>query len=193
MKLPTYETLFILNSGHLAPEPQRSAFITQLLTFADLDGYPRRADFMKAFSPEGSSADRLREAAALTDAAYLDMDDYEYALKKAKSKFPLPTPMSEFVTTFLRYGGGNRHVPVSEQQRLGFCNWLLVEYLEECPYRDAFIQHFSAGGDMAERLRIAALIEIDGYIVMGDLVDAVFYATTDTARLVNYAGDDGVR
>lgn len=192
MKLPTNETLFILSHGHLSPEPLRSEFITQLLAFADLDGYPRRADFMKAFSPEGTRADRQREAAALTDAAYLEMDDYEFALKQTESKFPLPTPVSEFVTTFLFYGGGRCRM-VSEQQRLGFCNWLLVEFLEECPYRDAFIQLFSAGGDMAERQRIASLLESDGYIVMSDLVDAVFYATTDTARLVNYVGENGVR
>lgn len=192
MKLPTNETLFIMNHGHCAPEPLRSAFITQLLAFADLDSYPRRADFMKAFSPEGTRADRQREAAALTDAAYLDMDDYRYALKQAQSKFPHPSPVSEFVSIFLTYGGG-RHFGVNEQQRLAFCNYLLVECLEECSYSHEFIQHFSTGGDTYERQRIASLIETHGYISMGDIVDAVFYSSTDTDRLVNYAGEDGVR
>lgn len=49
-----------MNHVHCAPEPLRSEFITQLLTFADLDSPPRRADFMKAFSPKGTRADTAK-------------------------------------------------------------------------------------------------------------------------------------
>lgn len=192
MKIPNAETLFIMTQGHCASEPRRSEFITQVLAFADLDSYPRRADFMKAFSPGGTRAERQREAEALAHAAYLDIDAYKFAARRAKSKFPWPEPKSEFVRTFLTYGGGFYAI-TTEQHRLAFCNWLLVECMQEFPHRDAFVQHFSAGGDIAERQRIAELIESDGCILMSDIVDAAFQCARIPDRLVNYAGEDGVR
>ena len=49
----------LLRYGHSAAEPVRSAFVFFLLSFADLDGYPRRAALKQAFSPMGSYSDRL--------------------------------------------------------------------------------------------------------------------------------------
>lgn len=99
---------------------------------------------------------------------------------------------SNFVRCLMIYGGSD-YMQISEQQRIGFCNWLLVECLSECPYQDEFIKHFSAGGDPFERRRIANMIERDGFITMNDIVDAVFHSTRNPDGLVNYAGEDGVR
>lgn len=199
MRPPIDETLFIMNHGHCASEPLRSEFINQVLSFADLESYPRRADFEKAFSPEGTIDDRQREAKALAEAkplaeaAYLLMDDYKFAQKMALKKFPWPVSKSEFVTTFLLYGGG-RYGVVTEQQRLAFCNWLLMECMQKFPSRDDFVRHFSAGGAMVERLRIAALLESDGCVAMGDIVDAVFQCAMNTDFLAtHHAGENGVR
>lgn len=76
---------FILLHGDMAAEPMRSAFIASLLSFADLEDYPRREAFAKAFSEDGKQTDRIRETAALVKAEYLEMPDYEFALMNAAS------------------------------------------------------------------------------------------------------------
>lgn len=104
----------------------------------------------------------------------------------------VPFYTDSFADQLMAYGGG-RYNKVSEQQRLGFCNWLLMEFLEECPYRNDFIRHFSANGNLERRKEIARVLARDTYISMADLVDAVFQCTTDPERLANYAGADGCK
>lgn len=77
---------FLLLHGDLAAEPQRSAFIRCVLTFADLDDYPRRAEFAAAFAVTGSKDSRILEAGHLARAGCLELADYEYAL--ARSSLP---------------------------------------------------------------------------------------------------------
>lgn len=113
-------------------------------------------------------------------------------MNKAKPTTPNSQLNSGFVRGLMVYGGSD-YKKVSEKQRVGFCNWLLVECLSKCPYRDEFIKHFSTGGDQYERRRIAQMIERDGFITMIDIVDGVFHSTRDPERLVNYAGETGVR
>lgn len=99
----------------------------------------------------------------------------------------------EFTRIFMAYGGGDAFVRVSEQRRLGFCNWLLLECLEEYPRREQFIKAFSAGGTKAHRVREARFLATYPHITVGDLVDAALQSCTDPEALVNYAGDDGCK
>lgn len=99
----------------------------------------------------------------------------------------------EFTSIFMAYGGGGEFARVSEPQRLGFCNWLLVECLEEYPRRDLFIKAFSAGGTRADREIEAKCLALYPHITMGDLADAIFQSCTDPEGLVNYAGEDGCK
>lgn len=99
---------------------------------------------------------------------------------------------SDFEISMMWYGG-EVSSKRSEQERIAFCNRLLVECLDEFPYREEFIKHFSAGGDMKKRRAIAALLARDTYISMGDIVDAVFHSTRDPSGLMNHAGENGVR
>lgn len=88
MAIPTFYwpvVTFLLRHGAFAEEPQRSAFIRCVLTFADLDSYPRRAEFAAAFAETGSKADRFLEAGHLARSGYLLLEDYEYALARAAS------------------------------------------------------------------------------------------------------------
>ena len=77
----------LLRYGHSAAEPVRSAFVFFLLSFADLDGYPRRAALKQAFSPMGSYSDRLVEAVNLASAKLLEKADYCYAVRCAAKRF----------------------------------------------------------------------------------------------------------
>ena len=88
MAAPTFYwpvVTFLLRHGHQAAEPHRSAFVCRVLSFADLDGYPRRAEFAAAFTKTGSESARFLEAGHLARAGYLRLEDYEYALVRATS------------------------------------------------------------------------------------------------------------
>lgn len=102
----------------------------------------------------------------------------------------LDSAPDKFTSVFLSYGGG-QFARVSEPQRLGFCNWLLLECLEEYPRREQFIKAFSAGGTKAHREREARFLATYPHITVGDLADAIFQSCTDPEALVNYAGEDG--
>lgn len=74
---------FMLVHGHQAPELLRVRFAAVLLSFADLDSYPRRAELEAAFAPGGSFRARCTEAAALARAGYLDEQDYRHCADSA--------------------------------------------------------------------------------------------------------------
>ena len=74
---------FMLYHGHQADEPLRSRFVGTLLSFADLDSYPRRAELLAAYAPGGAFRERMNEAAALARAGYLDEQDFHYCADSA--------------------------------------------------------------------------------------------------------------
>lgn len=84
--------LFMLRYGHQAAEPLRSRFAGMLLSFADLDDYPRRAELLAAYAPGGGYVDRLNEASALARAGYLAESDFEFAAECAAN------PKDDFAT-----------------------------------------------------------------------------------------------
>lgn len=80
---PSAQARAIFHQGNQRDQRRRVDFCNYLLRFADLDGYPRRAQFIAAYSAGGSADDRLVEAMALADAGLLDATDIAYCAEKA--------------------------------------------------------------------------------------------------------------
>lgn len=74
---------FMLYHGHQADEPLRSRFVGVLLSLADLDTYPRRAELLAAYRPGGDFRERCTEAAALGRAGYLAKCDFHFVAEQA--------------------------------------------------------------------------------------------------------------
>ncbi|MDP3637151.1 MAG: hypothetical protein U0989_02570 [Azonexus sp.] len=98
---------------------------------------------------------------------------------------------NEFTLTFMAFGG--THYKHGETRRLAFCNWLLVERLEEYSRRNEFIKAFSAGGDTQSRWREAANLSAYSKITMGDLAEAVYGACILPEVFSDHAGEDGCK
>lgn len=74
---------YICHSGNASDEAFRLLFCNYVVSFADLDSYARRADFIAAFGTGGTLAARRREAAALADSGLLMLDDIIYCRNNA--------------------------------------------------------------------------------------------------------------
>lgn len=98
---------------------------------------------------------------------------------------------NHFTQTLMAYGGGGT-TPATEPQRRAFCNWLLVEFMDDYPRRDQFIAAFSSSGTREQRQAEALALASDSEICLGDLTDAVFWACTKTDDLQQYAGDESI-
>lgn len=76
----------MMRYGHSASEPVRSLFIYYLLSFADLDDHPCRAEVEAAFSPNGDLVSRAVAACRLAKAGLLGKSEYRYATNCAKRR-----------------------------------------------------------------------------------------------------------
>lgn len=76
----------MMRYGHSRPDPVRSDFIAFLLSFADLDGAPCRAEVKAAFSPNGDLIDRVTAAVHLARAGLLGKSEYRYAINYANRR-----------------------------------------------------------------------------------------------------------
>lgn len=64
---PAASAIAIFHLGHQPDEAKRLRFCNYFTMLAELDLYPHRAEFIRAFSTGGSEEDRRREASRLAE------------------------------------------------------------------------------------------------------------------------------
>lgn len=75
----------IFTNGNQADPEIRLLFCNRLISLADLDGYPRRAKFIAAYSTGGSEDERRVEAHALADACIVPTSYIVYCAEMANA------------------------------------------------------------------------------------------------------------
>lgn len=78
--------LTIFTNGNQAAPEARLLFCNRLISLADLDGYPRRAEFIAAYSTGGTEEARRAEAQALAETGIVPTDYIVYCAKKADAR-----------------------------------------------------------------------------------------------------------
>lgn len=82
--------LTIFTNGNQPDKDVRLLFCNRLISLADLDGYPRRAEFIAAYSTVGTEEARRAEAQALADTCIIPADYIAYCAEKADASSELP-------------------------------------------------------------------------------------------------------
>ncbi|MBZ0126417.1 MAG: hypothetical protein K8F32_08615 [Rhodocyclaceae bacterium] len=81
--VPAASATAIFQQGNQADEARRLSFCNRLIRFADLDAYPRRAQFIAAYSTGGTEAARRIEARFLADSGLLRALDVAWCAERA--------------------------------------------------------------------------------------------------------------
>lgn len=81
------DALSIFTNGNQADEEIRLLFCNRLISLADLESYPRRKQFIEAFSSGGDESARRAEALALADACFVPASYIVYCAEMADACF----------------------------------------------------------------------------------------------------------
>lgn len=80
---PAASATAIFIYGNQTDERRRISFCNHLISFADLDNYPRRAEFIATFSPGGTEQARRIEAKFLADYNALTAADVAHCVAQS--------------------------------------------------------------------------------------------------------------
>ncbi|BBE51159.1 hypothetical protein OYT1_ch1612 [Ferriphaselus amnicola] len=81
------DALSIFTNGNQADEEIRLLFCNRLISLADLESYPRKKQFIEAFSTDGAEDARRAEALALADACIVPASYIVYCAEMANAAF----------------------------------------------------------------------------------------------------------
>lgn len=83
---PAASATAIFIYGNQKDEALRVSFCNYLVSFADLDAYPRRKEFIAAFSRGGSEDIRRLEAKFIADSGLLTASDVAHCVAAARAR-----------------------------------------------------------------------------------------------------------
>jgi hypothetical protein len=90
--LPAASATAIFIHGSHRDQAYRLCFVNRLVSFADLDGYPHRADFIAAYATSGDEQARRIQAHLLAESGLLSARDVAYCADCAKAREALDQP-----------------------------------------------------------------------------------------------------